>query len=109
MNFVDLSQKEEVANLIREDIRNLNQKIPPESQIEKFALLSKDFHLDEGELSHTRKLKRSSLEKQYNSLLSALRDGTVHAKVEVLFKSRDGKDAMVKTEITIWNVNEVAP
>ena len=56
--FVDLSQKPEVYELIREDVERVNRTLPPAARVRKFVLLHKEFDADEGELTRTRKLRR---------------------------------------------------
>ena len=54
--FVDLSQKPEVYELIREDVERVNRALPPAARVRRFVLLHKEFDADEGELTRTRKL-----------------------------------------------------
>src|SRR3989339_576078 len=70
--FVDLSQKKEVSNLIRQDLERVNNTLPNESKVRKFVLLHKEFDADEGELTRTRKLRRSFLQDRYRDLIEAI-------------------------------------
>src|SRR4030042_106900 len=56
--FVDLSQKKEVADLVRQDLERVNGYLPEPSRVRKFVLLHKEFDPDEAELTRTRKLRR---------------------------------------------------
>ena len=108
MTFAELSQQEEVARLIRADIQRLNQETPAETRIKKFALLHKEFHPNEGELTRTRKLRRRFVEERYAPLVNALYSETRGVEVEALVKYRDGRDGVMKTDIKIWPVDEEA-
>ena len=108
MTFAELSQQEEVARLIRADIQRLNQETPAGTRIKKFAVLHKEFHPNEGELTRTRKLKRRFVEALYAPLVNALYSETRGVEVEALVKYRDGRDEVMKTDIKIWPVDEEA-
>jgi long-chain acyl-CoA synthetase len=56
--FVDLAQKPEVYELIRKDVEQVNQTLPPGGRVRKFVLLHKEFDADEAEMTRTRKLRR---------------------------------------------------
>jgi len=104
--FADLSQRPEVARLVRSDIQRLNNDFPPEIQIKKFSLLHKEFDPDEAELTRTRKLRRGFMEERYGKLVEAIYEGESGVNVEAQVKYRDGRAATVKTNIKIWLVKE---
>lgn len=107
--FADLSQRPEVAGLIRADIHRLNKDLPPKLDIKKFAIFPKEFDPDEAELTRTRKLRRQFMEERYTQLVEAVYTGRTGVDVEASVKYRDGREGIVKTNIKIWPVAEDAP
>lgn len=102
--YVDLSQKSEVYDLIREDIHRVNESLPEYSRVKRFVILHKEFDADEAELTRTRKLRRGALQKKYGDLLEAIYGDQrkVHVSAEV--KYRDGRTGVVETELHVADV-----
>jgi long-chain acyl-CoA synthetase len=107
--FVDLSQKTEVAHLIRSDIQKLNEDLQAEIKIKKFALLHKEFDPDESELTRTRKLRRGFMEERYSQLVDAIYEDQTGVDVEAHVKYRDGREGTIKTNLKIWGADEETP
>jgi long-chain acyl-CoA synthetase len=102
--FVDLSQKEEVGDLIRQDLQRVNKTLPELSKVQKFVLLHKEFDADEGELTRTRKLRRAFLQERYQDLIEAIYVGQKEMPVVTEVKYRDGRRATMETNIKIRSV-----
>lgn len=102
--FVDLSQKPEVAALIKEDIQRVNETLPPPARIQKFVILHKAFDADEAELTRTRKLRRRTLQQKYGDILEAMYGDKERIVVSAEVKYRDGRSGVIETEL---NVNSV--
>lgn len=105
--FTDLSQKIEVIELIKNDIRRINQFLPEWSRIKKFVNLHKEFDADEAELTRTRKLRRSFVESRYSDLIAALYTKEQEYQVEASVTYRDGRKGVIKTSIHINPVEEI--
>ncbi|MDY7037109.1 MAG: AMP-binding protein [Thermodesulfobacteriota bacterium] len=101
--FADLSQKEEVANLVRKDIEKINKDVEDRQHIKKYTLLHKEFDADEGELTRTRKIRRGIMEERYHDLIDAIYNDSEKIVVEAHVKYRDGRTAVIKTDLKIWN------
>ena len=56
--FADLSQKDEVASLLGNEIDRVNKLLPEHAKVKKFILLHKEFDADEAELTRTFKVRR---------------------------------------------------
>lgn len=107
--FVDLSQKPEVANLIRNEIQKLNGLLPESSRIKKYVLLHKEFDPDEAELTRTRKVRRKFMEEErYREIIDAIYSDKDHVPVAAEVVYRDGRKGVVKTSIKI-NLTEERP
>ncbi|MEI7703221.1 MAG: AMP-binding protein [Deltaproteobacteria bacterium] len=102
--FADLSQKEEVGDLVRADLERVNRTLPSEARVQRFALLPKEFDADEGELTRTRKLKRQFLYARYKELIDSIYDGRSEVPMVSEVKYRDGRKGQVSTSLKIRSV-----
>jgi len=102
--FVDLSQKEEVADLVRKDLERVNGFLPEQSRVQKFVLLHKEFDPDEAELTRTRKLRREFMEERYKDLTGALYGDTDKVDVQAPVTYRDGRKGVVTTSIQVRSI-----
>ncbi len=102
--YVDLSQREEVYEIIRHELRAVNDSLPAYSQVKRFVILHKEFDADEAELTRTRKLRRGALHEKYRQLLEAIYGGRrqVHVSAEVRY--RDGRTGTIETELRVADV-----
>ena len=99
--FVDLSQKPEVYDLIRQDVERVNRALPPAARVRKFVLLHKEFDADEGELTRTRKLRRNLLVERYEDIISTMYGSGDSVKVRAAVKYRDGRQGVVETTVRV--------
>ncbi len=104
--FVDFSQKEEVSNLIRLDLKRVNNTLPEGSKVRKFVLLHKEFDADEGELTRTRKLRRFFLQERYRDLIDAIYGDKEEMLMVTEVKYRDGRKGTMETNLRIRTVYE---
>ncbi len=108
--FTDLSQKPEVAELIRGEIERVNRFLPEASRIRRFANFPKELDPDEGELTRTRKLRREFLEQRYAVLIDALYAGHAEARIEIPVTYQDGRKGMLNARVLVHDgVAGVAP
>ncbi len=104
LTFTDLSQKDEVYNLISEEIMRVNEDLPFETRIARFSNLYKQLDPDEAELTRTRKVKRAVFEDKYKDIISGLYGNVDSIQVETEVRYRDGKTGMLKTSVQIKDV-----
>lgn len=102
--FVDLSQKNEAAELIQKDLLRVNGYLPEASRVRKFVLMHKEFDPDEAELTRTRKLRREFMEERYKDLIEAMYNGTDEINVQAPVTYRDGRQGTVSTGIKVRSV-----
>jgi len=103
--FVDLSQKEEVANLVQKDLVRVNSYLPEAARVKRFVLLHKEFDADEAELTRTRKLRREFMEERYKDLISAIYSNGEEINVKAPVTYRDGRKGVVTTGIKVRNID----
>ncbi|PCI28903.1 MAG: long-chain fatty acid--CoA ligase [SAR324 cluster bacterium] len=108
--YMDLSQKEEVAEMIFKEIRKVNDNLETKShQIKRFVLLYKLLDADDEELTKTGKIRRKFVQERYQDVVDALYDGAVHEKeVQAIFTYQDGQTTTVDTKVSIHTMEEVA-
>jgi len=99
--FADLSQKQEVCQLIANEIKQLNNKMPERMRIGRFVNLPKEFDPDEAELTRTMKIKREFLHDRYKSVIQALYGEKEKAEMEVPVVYRDGRQGVIKAAIAV--------
>lgn len=104
--FMDLSQKPEVADLIREEIIKINANVEKDYfRIHRYAILFKLLDVDDGELTKTGKIRREFVQKRYIELYDALYDESVELKkVSALFQYQDGQTTTVETEVSFYTL-----
>lgn len=102
--FVDLSQKPEVYDLIKQDVLRVNETLPPPARVKSFVLLHKEFDPDEGDLTRTRKLRRNVMEDRYRDLIEAMYGGKDEVQVSAQVKYRDGRTGVIETAVRVCNL-----
>ncbi|MFC2016908.1 AMP-binding protein [Chloroflexota bacterium] len=102
--FVDLSQKNEVADLVQKDLARVNSYLPEQSRVRNFVLLHKEFDPDEAELTRTRKLRRDFMEERYKDLIEAMYKDGEQVTVKAPVTYRDGRKGIVTTDIKVRSI-----
>lgn len=108
--YMGLSAHTEVARLILDEIRRVNENAEkPHFRIRRFALLYKLLDVDDGELTKTGKIRRQFVRDKYQDLYDGLYDETCEEKaVEAFFQYQDGQSTTVKTKIAFYTLEEVS-
>lgn len=102
--FTDLSQKPQVIELIKEEIKKVNRTLPEHARVVRFVNLHKEFDADEAELTRTRKIRRSFVEDRYRELIEAIYEGRKEIPVEATVTYRDGRQGFIRTVISVNQV-----
>jgi long-chain acyl-CoA synthetase len=103
-SYPELSQKPEVYDLVEKQIRQANKDLPESARVFKFTNLYKELDADDDELTRTRKLRRSFVEKRYQSIVDALYSNADAVHIDTTIKYEDGREAHIKTDLTIQKV-----
>jgi long-chain acyl-CoA synthetase len=106
--FTELSQNPEVYKLVKQEIKRINQVLPPGVRVKKYINLHKEFDPDEGELTRNMKLRRAFLEERYRELIKAIYSDKTEVPVEAQVKYRDGRVGTIKTTLSIKSVEGAA-
>jgi long-chain acyl-CoA synthetase len=105
--FMDLSQKDQVADLVRQEIGSINAAVEKAHfKIRRFAILYKPLDGDDGELTKTGKIRRNFVRQRYRALYEALYDERVRTKkVQATFQYQDGQTNVVEMEMRFYTVD----
>ena len=68
----DISNKQEVLELIQSEVNNVNSKVARVEQIRKFRLIDKELYHEEGEMTATQKIKRKFLIEKFSDLVESI-------------------------------------
>ena len=73
--YRDLSEKSEVVQLVQGVVDKVNERFARVEQIKKFRMLPKELDHEDGELTATQKVKRTSLHTMFEPLVEGMYDG----------------------------------
>ncbi len=102
--YTDLSQNAKIIDLIRSEIKQVNNLLPENSRIKRFITLPKELDPDEDELTRTRKLRRKFLENKYASFIMAIYDEKDHFDARIPIKYQDGRTGELNAKIKVNNL-----
>jgi long-chain acyl-CoA synthetase len=102
--YQDLSQRPEVYQLVREEVRKLCQRFPANRRVRKFAILLKELHPDDEELTRTRKVRRALIYERYKPLIEDLYQPKKEHLLDVQIRYEDGRVSTFKGQVAIAEV-----
>jgi long-chain acyl-CoA synthetase len=105
----DLSQREEVYHLIESELDRINRSLPDHCRVVRFANLYKALDADEGELTRSRKLRRSVVAQKYGDLVNALYSMQPSVCCSIEAKFQDGRSRILSADIRLWPVGNARP
>lgn len=89
--YQDLAAKPEVYGLIRAEVAAINETLPQETRIRRFALLFKELDADDGELTRTRKVRRTTVGQRYAELIEGLYGDREEIELTACIQYQDGR------------------
>ncbi|MHA1524620.1 MAG: AMP-binding protein [Alphaproteobacteria bacterium] len=108
-SYQELAAFDTVYNMIADHIDEVNADLATDphmagSQIARFLILHKELDADDGELTRTRKVRRTVVAERYQGLIDGLFSGakSVDIKSEVTFE--DGRRGRISATLVIRNV-----
>jgi len=106
-SYMDLSQKAEVCQLVREEIARGNATLPEASRIRRFLLLTKDLEADDAEITRTRKVRRRFIAEKYGAVIDAFYSGKDEVELATTITYEDGRQAALQSRVRIEDVEGV--
>jgi long-chain acyl-CoA synthetase len=112
--YVDLASRDEVYELVRECVEQVNADLAREpeianSQIHRFLILHKVLDADDEELTRSRKVRRGFVGEKYASLVDALYGGQQSVHVEAQVKYEDGRTGKISADLKIRDAKTFRP
>jgi long-chain acyl-CoA synthetase len=107
--YTDLSARPEVYELLREEVAAVNATLPPAQRISRFLLLYKELDADDGELTRTRKIRRSVIHEKYHDIIEAIYAGRSEIPVDTVIRFQDGSTQRVRTTLRVIDLASSAP
>ncbi len=100
-SYMELSQKNEVYDLVEKQVMQANMDLPEPAKVIKFVNLYKEFDPDDDELTRTRKLRRAFVESRYKVIMKALYSDAETAHIDTTITYEDGRQAHIVTDLQI--------
>ncbi|HOF04064.1 MAG TPA: AMP-binding protein [Syntrophales bacterium] len=102
--YLDLSQQPAVEDLIRGEVKTINEQLPEIMKIKKFLLLYKLLDADDEELTRTGKVRRRFIYGIYLPLIEAMYRDVKQVETKGKIRYRDGRVGEITTNVKILTV-----
>jgi len=100
----DLSQRPEVYELINNEIKTICQRFDENIRVKRFAILIKELHADDGEMTRTRKLRRAFVNERYQKLIDDLYQKKNEHLLNLEITFEDGRVSKFQGNVAIKEV-----
>jgi len=100
----DLSQRSEVYELVKNEIKTICERFEDNIRVKRFAILLKELHPDDGELTRTRKVRRAFVNERYAALIEDLYKNKEVHELDIQIRFEDGRQSSFKGDIAIEEV-----
>jgi long-chain acyl-CoA synthetase len=107
--YTDLASRPEVYTLLQKEVEAVNATLPPAQRISRFLLLYKELDADDGELTRTRKVRRSVINEKYGDIIDAIYHGDASIPVDTVIRFQDGTTQRVRTTLRVVDLSTLAP
>ena len=107
--YTDLAQKPEVSALVADAVARANQDLPESIQVRRFVLLHKQLDADDEELTRTRKVRRTTINRRYGQIIDALYSVADEVTVTSVVAYQDGTQAEREITLALSNADGAAP
>jgi long-chain acyl-CoA synthetase len=107
-SYTDLSQKPEVRELIRDEIRKSNATLPEATRVRRFLLLPKDLDADDAEMTRTRKVRRRYIAEKYAPVTEALYGGRDEVTMTTTITYEDGRQGSMQSRVRVEETEALA-
>ena len=112
--YIDLAGRPEVYEQVKQCIDKVNQDLSHDSklansQIRRFLILHKELDADDGELTRTRKVRRSHVGERYAELIDALYSSKSECHVETRVTFENGQTGTLSADVKIREAEYYPP
>jgi len=102
--YTTLAALPEVYALIQSEVDKVNASLPPAQRIARFLLLYKELDADDGELTRTRKVRRTVIDERYAPIIKALYAGENRVVMETEVTFEDGRTGKIHADMVIHDL-----
>ena len=99
--FTDLSQNLKIYGLVHQEVKRINERLPAWMRLARFALLPKELHPDDEELTRTRKVRRKVINDRYGDLIEALFSESVNHNLKIKIRYMDGRITRLENNVRL--------
>ena len=108
-SYQELAAHPQVYDMLARRLEEVNRQLAEEpqmaaSQIHRFLILHKELDADDGEMTRTQKVRRSTVIERYAPLIDALYDGSTRCRISTAVTFEDGRKGVVEGDLTIVDV-----
>jgi long-chain acyl-CoA synthetase len=107
--YTDLAQKPEVSALVGEAVARANEDLPESIRIRRFVLLHKQLDADDEELTRTRKVRRTTINRRYGDIVDALYGDADEVTITTVVTYQDGSQAESEITLALASADGAAP
>jgi long-chain acyl-CoA synthetase len=107
--YSDLAAKPQVLELLRAEVKKVNETLPPAQRLREFVLLYKELDADDEELTRTRKVRRGVIGQKYGDIIAAIYRGDDAMPVDTTIAFQDGTKQRIRTTLTVVRLIADAP
>ena len=106
--YTDLSARQEVYDLIRDEVDQVNASLPSGQRIRKFLLLYKELDADDGELTRTRKVRRGVINDKYDDIIQTIYSDRGSVDIDTTISFQDGSTQRIRTTLPVIDLGATA-
>ena len=108
--YQDLSQKDEVYDLIHGEVDRINRDLAADSalagtRIRRFLILNKELDADDGEITRTRKIRRAVIAERYGALIDALYSDRGRVETDITVTYEDGSTGSIHADLRVMDAD----
>ena len=107
-SYTGLAADKKIYSLIEDEIVKVNAKLKEKKKIAKFLLLFKELEADDGELTRTRKVRRSVINTRYKDIIDDLYSDKNIASINTEFTLEDGRKSKISAQMEIKELIKTA-
>ena len=112
-SYQELAADPRVYNLLAQHVEDVNRSMCEEkamagAQVRRFLILHKELDADDGEVTRTRKVRRSFVTERYSPLVEAFYDGSSEAAISTEVTFEDGRKGVLSARVKIRDVQAAA-
>jgi long-chain acyl-CoA synthetase len=105
-SYQELAAHPQVYDMVMRRLDEVNRQLAQEpqmaaSQIRRFLILHKELDADDGEMTRTQKVRRSTVAERYAPLIEALYNGSRRCRISTQVTFEDGRKGVVEGDLRI--------